>query len=45
VALGFLPPELITEGRQVEIEILGDMRVAKLVSEPLFDPAAERLRG
>jgi dimethylglycine dehydrogenase len=45
VALGFLPPELIAEGREVEIEILGEMRTARLVSEPLFNPAAERMRG
>jgi len=45
VALGFLPPELIEEGRAVEIEILGELRAARLVSDPLFDPAAERLRG
>ncbi|HEY5598913.1 MAG TPA: FAD-dependent oxidoreductase, partial [Kiloniellales bacterium] len=45
VALGFLPTGLIADGREVEIEILGDRRPARLVSEPLFDPAAERLRG
>jgi dimethylglycine dehydrogenase len=45
VALGFLPPALITDGREVEIEILGEMRPARLISEPLFDPAAERMRG
>jgi len=45
VALGFLPPELIADGREVKIEILGDMRPARLVSEPLFDPTAERMRG
>jgi dimethylglycine dehydrogenase len=45
VALGFLPPTLIEDGREVEIEILGDRRTARLVSEPLFDPAAERMRG
>jgi len=45
VALGFLPPELIEEGREVEIEILGEMRPARLVSDPLFDPTAERMRG
>jgi dimethylglycine dehydrogenase len=36
---------LITDGREVEIEILGEMRPARLISEPLFDPAAERMRG
>lgn len=45
VALGFLPVELIEEGREVEIEILGEFRKARLFTEPLFDPRAERMRG
>jgi dimethylglycine dehydrogenase len=45
VALGFLPVELIEEGREVEIEILGERRPARLITEPLFDPKAERMRG
>jgi dimethylglycine dehydrogenase len=45
VALGFLPVELIEEGAEVEIEILGDRRKAVLYTAPLFDPGAERMRG
>ena len=45
VAIGFLPVALITEGREVEIEILGERRNAKLITEPLFDPKGERMRG
>ena len=45
VALGFLPVELIEEGRAVEIEILGELRPARMVGEPLFDPKGERMRG
>ncbi len=45
VAIGFLPVEMIADGAEVQIEILGELRNAKLVSEPLFDPAAERMRG
>ena len=45
VALGFLPVELIAEGLKVEIEILGERSKAQLISEPLFDPKAERMRG
>jgi dimethylglycine dehydrogenase len=37
--------DLIEEGRAVEIEILGDRRPARLVSEPLFDPDGARMRG
>lgn len=45
IAFGFLPVELIEEGRQVEIEILGEMIPATLYSEPLFDPRNEYLRS
>jgi len=45
IAFGFLPLELATEDRQVEIEILGEMIPARLYSAPLFDPDNEYLRG
>ena len=45
VAFGFLPVALVTEGRQVEIEILGEMITARLYSEPLYDAKNEYLRG
>jgi dimethylglycine dehydrogenase len=45
VALGFLPTGMIEEGREVEIEILGEMRPARLVTTPLFDPDGSRMRG
>jgi dimethylglycine dehydrogenase len=45
VAIGFLPSEMIAEGTEVEIEILGELRPAKAVMVPLFDPKAERMRG
>ncbi|MGI9483541.1 MAG: GcvT family protein [Hyphomicrobiales bacterium] len=45
IALGFVPVELIAEGLEVEIEILGQMRAAKLITEPLFDGDGARMRG
>ncbi|MCB1416269.1 MAG: aminomethyltransferase family protein, partial [Nitratireductor sp.] len=45
VAIGFLPVDMIEEGREVEIEILGEMRKASLYTAPLFDPDGERMRG
>jgi dimethylglycine dehydrogenase len=45
IAFGFLPIDLVNEGREVEIEILGEMIPAKLYSEPLFDAANEYLRS
>jgi dimethylglycine dehydrogenase len=45
VALGFVPTEMIEDGVEFEIEILGEMRPAILVTEPLLDPTATRMRG
>ena len=45
VAIGFLPVDMIEEGREVEIEILGELRKARLYTAPLFDPDGERMRG
>jgi dimethylglycine dehydrogenase len=45
VAQGFLPAEVIEEGLEVEIEILGEMRKARLVAEPLWDGDGARMRG
>jgi len=45
VALGFLPTERATDGLEVEIEILGKMRKARVISKPLFDPDGRRMRG
>ncbi len=45
VAIGFLPVELIEEGREVTIEILGEMRKATLYTRDLVDPDGERMRG
>ena len=45
VAFGFLPTGLATEGREVEIEILGEMIPARRYVEPLFDPGNRYLRG
>ena len=45
IAFGFIPTGLAAEGRQVEVEILGDMIPARLYTAPLFDPNNEYLRG
>ncbi|UYP69086.1 FAD-dependent oxidoreductase [Thalassobacter stenotrophicus] len=38
VAQGFVPRDRATDGLEVEIEILGEMRPARLVTTPLLDP-------
>ena len=45
VALGLIPTEAAAPGLEVEIEILGEMRPARMLEEPLFDPEGARLRG
>jgi len=45
VALGFAPSAMIADGETFEIEILGEMRPARLITRPLFDPEGERMRG
>ncbi len=45
IAFGFVPTEMITEGLEVEIEILGKMCKAKRVTQHLFDPEMKRMRG
>ena len=45
IAQGFLPTERIQEGLAVEIEILGQMRPARLITTPLFDADGARMRG
>lgn len=45
VAIAFVPTDLITDELEVEIEILGKMCPARLLSEPLFDADGSRMRG
>ena len=45
VALGFVPTGAARPGLEVEIEILGEMRPARMITEPLFDADGARMRG
>ena len=45
IALAFLNPDIDVTADGFAIEILGDMRHAKVEAQALFDPANERLRG
>ena len=48
VALGYVPDHLADGSAGddgFEVEILGQMRPARLLREPLYDPAGERMRG
>jgi dimethylglycine dehydrogenase len=45
IALAYLPLEHAADGTEVEVEILGDRRSARVVEQALYDPAGERLRS
>jgi dimethylglycine dehydrogenase len=44
-ALGFLPTKMAEETEKVMIEILGEMRPARVIRTPQFDPDGTRMRG
>ncbi len=44
-ALGYLPSELSDVDKGFEIEVLGTLREAKRINEPLFDPKGSRMRN
>src|SRR6056297_107032 len=44
VALALVPAARAVPGLAAEIEILGEMRPARLITQPLFDPEGVRLR-
>jgi len=45
IAQGFVPTDRVAEGLEVEIEILGNMHKARLITQPLFDADGARMRG
>ncbi|MEM9436043.1 MAG: FAD-dependent oxidoreductase [Pseudomonadota bacterium] len=45
IAQGFLPRAHAHEGKEVDIEILGQRRKARVITKPLFDADGARMRG
>ncbi|WP_456389145.1 GcvT family protein [Profundibacter sp.] len=45
IALALIPRQMVQEGLKAEIEILGEMRGATLLTTPLFDADGGRMRG
>ncbi len=45
IAMGFVPADQANQGLEVEIEILGQMCKARLITTPLFDADGARMRG
>jgi dimethylglycine dehydrogenase len=44
LAQGYVPKELVGEA-EFEIELIGEMRKARIISEPLLDPEGKRMRS
>ncbi len=44
LAQGYVPKELVGD-EEFEIELIGEMKKARINHEPLFDPKGERMRG
>ncbi len=45
IAFGFVPAAEATSDLEIAIEILGEMRTARRLTDPVFDPDGERMRG
>ena len=45
LALGFVNPELAAEDTELEIDVLGEMKSAKVIAESPYDPDNAMLRG
>ena len=44
LAMTYLPVELIDEGTELEVEILGKFHQASVVMKPLYDPSGSKMR-
>jgi len=44
LAFGYVPSELAVPGAMFEVEIIGQRRPARLLPEPVLDPAGHRMR-
>ena len=43
-SLAPLAPEFAEPGTELEVRVVGDLRPARVLGEPAYDPASERLR-
>jgi dimethylglycine dehydrogenase len=43
--MGYVPAELARADKGFEVEILGEMRPARIQTVPLIDPKGARMRG
>jgi sarcosine oxidase subunit alpha len=45
IGMGWVPPELATEGAEIEIKVNGDVERARVRLRPFFDPDGDHLRS
>ena len=45
LGFGYVPPQLAQPGTELGVDLLGERRRAKVLKEPVYDPANERLRA
>lgn len=45
VAMGYVPAELANHDERFEIELLGELKPARLVTQPLHDPSGKKMRS
>ena len=45
LAFAYLRPEYSTPGRELQVRVVGDLRPARVLTEPVHDPSGERLRA
>jgi dimethylglycine dehydrogenase len=45
VALGYVPAPLAASDKEFQIEILGDLRSARIQPQPLYDPNGGRMKA
>ena len=45
LGFGYVPPQLAEPGTELDVGLLGERRRVKVLQEPVYDPANERLRA
>ena len=45
MAMAYVPSALASDGQALEVEILGELRAAKVQGAPVYDPSGDRMRN
>jgi dimethylglycine dehydrogenase len=44
LTFAYLEPQLVAEGTEFDIELLGETRKARIIPQPAYDPTNKRLK-